>query len=477
MSKYGQAFKYHTLGYSVMPLRADKRPSLKSWVELQTTPWTDEKVMEYWEKHKDANVGILTGKISGITVIDIDTSGSTNPVPLDTFPQTYTVKTPSGGYHLYYQYTDAIRQTAKSFPQFPNVDIRNDGGYVVAPPSVCDYVKDGKNITGTYEVERDVPIVPFPIHLFPESKRVRKLSEKIGVTAGSRNDAIASFIGQLLHSSKESDWESEVWPSVERANKTYVPPLSPDELRTTYESIRRKELERRAALIVSPIQFEDSNALVHVRKNGNGMPYKDMANVLIVLSEHPYYKGTLRYNEFRQEIEYRGKPLEDDDLFKIQFFMQTDAQLSGISKDAVYAAVHHCAYQNRYDEAQDWMKTLVWDGTPRLAQWVHRAVGVENDEYHAGIGAQWFMGIVRRIMAPGSTFDYVLVLVGKQGIGKTSLFRILGGPWYKSYTGAIDNKDFYLALRGAMIVDLDEGAALNRSDAIKIKSIITETCD
>jgi predicted P-loop ATPase len=87
------------------------------------------------------------------------------------------------------------------------------------------------------------------------------------------------------------------------------------------------------------------------------------------------------------------------------------------------------------------------------------------------------MGMIRRIMEPGCTFDYVLLLVGKQGIGKTSFFRLIGGPWYKSYTGALDNKDFYLALRGAAIVDLDEGAALYQSEAIKIKSIITETHD
>lgn len=131
MSLYAKALAYQEAGFSVIPLKKDKKPLLSSWLEFQKTPATAEVIEEWWLRYPDANVGIVTGKISGITVIDIDTKGET-VVPLDTFPQTYTVKTPSGGYHLYYQYDPEIKQTANTYPQFPHVDIRNDGGYVVA---------------------------------------------------------------------------------------------------------------------------------------------------------------------------------------------------------------------------------------------------------------------------------------------------------------------------------------------------------
>lgn len=216
---------------------------------------------------------------------------------------------------------------------------------------------------------------------------------------------------------------------------------------------------------------------IKLRRNGANVPYKDMANVGIVLETHPYYKGTIKYNTFKQEIEYNGKPLEDSDLAKIQHFMQTDAGLPGISGDAIFSAIVHYARKNSYDEAQDWLKAQEWDNTPRLASWLNSATGLPDDEYHRGVGSQWFMGMIQRIMKPGSIFDYMLVVTGDQGLGKTSMFRIIGGKWYKSYTGAIDNKDFYLALRGAVIIDLDEGATLYKSEAIKIKSIITETHD
>lgn len=471
---FSSAFSLAVKGYSVMPVGPDKKPLLKTWRPYQTKAAQEEEITDWWNEHPQANVGIITGKISGITVIDIDTHKG-GGVSLDAFPRTYTVKTGNGGYHLYYKYEAGLSISANAYPQFPNVDIRSDGGYVIAPPSVTKY--NGKG--GAYKVERDIPLAPFPAKLFGAKRAKRTMSTLTGVCAGGRNDSIASFIGKLLRAEEEKEWGKSVWPAVQRANATYHPPLPANELKTTFDSIVTKEKARRAALIASPIRVEDldEDIFIPVRKNGAGVPYKDVVNALSVLQHHPYYKGAIRYNIFRQEIEFDGKPLEEGDLLKTQVFMQRSAHLPTISKDTVYSAISHYANENQYDEAQEWVKSLKWDGKKRLISWLHSATGVANDKYHQGIGSQWFLGMIRRIMHPGCAFDYVLVMVGAQGIGKTSLFRILGGPWYKSYTGAIDNKDFYLALRGAMIVDLDEGAALYRSEAIKIKSIITDTHD
>lgn len=467
-----QAFAYHVKGYNVLPVGDDKRPVVKQWKKWQTETQSDEQVLEWFTIANIYNVAIITGKISGITVIDIDNKNGTEHAEemLKKFPETYTVRTPSGGYHLYYQYVEGFTVSANAYPQFPNVDIRGDQGFVVAPPS--------KLPNGQYEVVSNIALTPFPVHLFPSKKPKKSLTEMTTATKGKRNDTLASYAGMLLQARPESEWYTEVLPAVERTNLTYNPPLPPDEVKTVFESIVKKERQRRSELVVSPIQIAGEKVgEMRIRKNGNKMAYQTMANVMAVLEAHPYYKDTIKYNDFKQEIEYNGKSLEDADIVKIQHFMQTETELHSISRDAVYSAIVHYAYRNKYDEAQEWLMSLKWDKKPRLAHWLHHSLGVADGPYHQGIGAQWLMGVVRRIMDPGCIFDYMLVIVGPQGAGKTSLFRIIGGKWYKSYTGAIDNKDFYLALRGALIIDLDEGATLYRSEAIKIKSIITETHD
>lgn len=472
-----QAFAYHVAGYSVIPLRKDKKPALASWKKYQTTYATDYEIIA-WFENTQHQIGIVTGKLSGITVIDIDNKGEGGQVRADAllkkFPHTRTVRTPSGGYHLIYQYAEGFTVSANAYPAFPNVDIRGDTGYIMAAPSITD--------KGQYTILHDIAPTLFPVHLFPHTKTKRKLSDTVAVTKGGRNDSIASAIGRLLRAEqKESEWYTEVWGAIEHMNKTYSPPLSQDELKTTFDSIVRKEKEQRAKLL-SPLQLEVANddgtpASIPLRKSASNVPFKDMANAYIVLENHPYYKNAIKYNTFTHDIEYNGKPLEDADINKMQYFMQTQIGLHGISTDVVFSAVVHYAQKNSYDEAQDWLTSLVWDQASRLQTWLPRATGVDNDAYHQSIGSQWMMGIVQRIMKPGSIWDYLLVLVGAQGLGKTSLFRIIGGKWYKSFTGSVDNKDFFLTLRGAIIIDLDEGATLYRSEAIKIKSIITQTED
>jgi putative DNA primase/helicase len=177
------------------------------------------------------------------------------------------------------------------------------------------------------------------------------------------------------------------------------------------------------------------------------------------------------------EIEINGREMTEEDVFKAQHFLQNDVDLPGITKTIVYEALQHHAFNNKYDEALEWLQGLEWDGTPRLTMWLARACGVPETQYYQAIGSQWMLGMVKRLVYPGSVFDHVLTMVGRQGLGKTSIFRIIGGDWYKSHTESVDNKDFFLKLRGACLIDLDEGATMNKSESIKIKSVITETVD
>jgi len=240
---FTEAFRLMVAGFSVIPCRKDKTPLISSVIPFRTIPADENQITKWWTDWPEACIGIITGRISGITVIDVDTykPGAVDP---GVFPETFTVRTGQGGLQLYYQYQEGFTISANKYEEYPHMDMRSDGGYVIAPPSVTDFIKDGKKAGGAYSVVKNIPFAPFPLGMFSK-KKARKLMSQIGVPDGARNDSIASFIGRVLRTAKENEWETDVWPAVQIANRTYMPPLDDVKLRSTFESISRKEKESR----------------------------------------------------------------------------------------------------------------------------------------------------------------------------------------------------------------------------------------
>lgn len=108
-----------------------------SWKEYQQRHASEEEVRSWFRKHPHANVGIVTGEISGLVVLDIDgKEGLENLAALNfEIPETFMVETGGGGQHHYFAYPPGgLSNSASKIA--PKVDIRADGGFVVAPPSM-----------------------------------------------------------------------------------------------------------------------------------------------------------------------------------------------------------------------------------------------------------------------------------------------------------------------------------------------------
>ncbi len=122
------ARQYVALGLSVIPLRArDKRPA-RAWEEFQKRVVTDPEIASWqWP-----NIGIVTGAVSGVIVLDVDSADGEAELTRNGVPETPCAKT-SNGRHLYFKHPGG---TVSNFvKRLPGLDLRGDGGYVVAPPS------------------------------------------------------------------------------------------------------------------------------------------------------------------------------------------------------------------------------------------------------------------------------------------------------------------------------------------------------
>jgi len=132
------ALAYASLGWPVFPVRPlQKIPQIKSWPEKATTD--PEQIREWWKRFPKANIGIVTGRRSGLVVVDIDPKNGGDyhdfRSEFGNF-DTPIACTPSGGLHLYF--TLPIHTELQSRHDGclgPGVDFQAEGAYVVAPPS------------------------------------------------------------------------------------------------------------------------------------------------------------------------------------------------------------------------------------------------------------------------------------------------------------------------------------------------------
>ncbi|BAQ16082.1 bifunctional DNA primase/polymerase [Methyloceanibacter caenitepidi] len=131
-------------GLRVFPLQPNgKRPAIEGWQREATSD--AEKINSWWRgEFADSNIGIATG--SGLLVIDADCKGGRPGLPsldmldMEGLPESFRVRTPSGGLHVYLTYDPAneIRGGADCLEGYPGIDIRAEGGLVVGPGSTID---------------------------------------------------------------------------------------------------------------------------------------------------------------------------------------------------------------------------------------------------------------------------------------------------------------------------------------------------
>lgn len=266
-------------GWSVIPVGRNKKPVI-DWKRFQTTRATKDEVVSWFEKNPHLGLGVVTGQISGIVVIDIDPRHGGNDKDFRGLT-TIESQTGGGGWHFYFKYEDGIENKAGIRE---GIDVRGEGGYVVVPPSGHESGKNYEWINNP----KHTSILPLPDFVKKwiggnGSKTENKTAEIIkGVSEGQRNDSAASMAGKLLVRFPPENWESEAWPLLQGWNKNNIPPLPGDELRSVFDSIKEDEAKKEkkkgtvALQIVEKIEeesivfFHDQNKEGFAATNGDG---------------------------------------------------------------------------------------------------------------------------------------------------------------------------------------------------------------
>jgi len=217
-----------------------------------------------------------------------------------------------------------------------------------------------------------------------------------------------------------------------------------------------------------------------------GLPAKTIDNVLIILENDPLLKGKLAFDEFAN----RGMALgafpwdkrterrvwEDSDDAGILHYLEHVHKIQ-IADKRLYAAMTLCSHRNKFNDVQEYLTNLQWDGIRRVDTLLIVYLGADDNVYTRAVIRKSLAAAVARAMTPGVKYDYMPIFSGRQGLGKSTFLRLLGRRWYSDSLQTFEGKDAAEMIQGIWINELGELNGLSRSETNAVKQFLSRTED
>jgi predicted P-loop ATPase len=211
-----------------------------------------------------------------------------------------------------------------------------------------------------------------------------------------------------------------------------------------------------------------------------------LANAATKLRISPEWKDVLAYNEFSSRTVTRkttpwqksvGTEWTDFDDSKFCEWLQQNNV--GVRTNIAAEAVQIVAQENPFHPVRDYLKGVIWDGTPRIEMFLATYFGTQDSPYTRAVGQCWLRSAVARAMRPGCQADYTLLLLGKQGLMKSQALKALAVnfEWFTDHISDVTRKDAREEIRGLWIVELAELEKIKGRQMDAVKAFLTSQVD
>ena len=222
--------------------------------------------------------------------------------------------------------------------------------------------------------------------------------------------------------------------------------------------------------------------------NEKGAVTQSISNSVKVLRHDPILKGAIAVDLLTRSLNAKNalpwKPIKkpaawtDEDDAALRHYAEIAYNLK--RREDMNDAIQIISQENSYHPIRDYFDSLTWDGVPRIETALIDFLGVEDTLYTREISRKWFSAGAARIRNPGVKFDYMLILVGGQGVGKSQFFaRVARNPaWFSDSMSKFDNsKESMEQLAGKWIIELGELSALKKYEVEHVKVFLSKQVD
>ena len=456
-------------------------------------------IRAWWKRYPDASIGIATGSASNLLVIDedVDEDKGLNGVhemqlwesDNGELPETVRAITGRGGAHLYFHYVG--KDLGNRAGVIEGVDVRGEGGYIIAPPSI--------HPNGTqYEWECD----PEETELSDIDDTVKKLlaltkktpGQKFKlpkrIESGQRNATLYRFACSLQ---AQGLTDEAITAAVMAENDVRcTEPLSEEEVNQIIGSALSKA--KGELKVIEQANYPQREPQFTCVLDKDGVPTDKIAQTIKNAEEAIMYDpdlyGRLRFNELSYSPNVYGnvpwkigsgwRDWTNADDSNLRSYIEAKYGLK--NKDKIMDALNNVIHRQTINPVKEMLETahVTWDGNKHVENLLTRFVGAEKTPYNVEVMHRYMLGAVKRIYEPGCKFDYMLILVGEQGHYKSSFLKFLAvnEEWFADNFNTLDGDKAFEKLRGMWIVEMSELQATKRAkDVESIKAFITSTTD
>lgn len=222
-----------------------------------------------------------------------------------------------------------------------------------------------------------------------------------------------------------------------------------------------------------------------LQRNQNGQIKNTIDNILLILKGDPLLKDKFALNEFANRGEVLGalpwdksscrRLWTDTDNNGMYWYLEKVYGITGRGNIDSALDVHSSLH--KFNEVQNYINSLRWDGKPRLDSLLIDYLGAEDCAYTRAVTRKAFTAAVARAMHPGCKFDNMLILAGPQGIGKSTLLDRMSRGWFNDSIRTFEGKEASELLQGVWLVEVAELDAFRRTDIARIKQFLSLRAD
>jgi len=539
LNKHELAMRFHRLGLYTFPVRYVKDGNGK-FSKKPVVKWRDAELpnnaIAYQEygvrldaRYLVVDVDIKDGKKGNDTWWKM-VSLLKDPSMVNKHAERLICGTMSGGTHHFFKLPPGTR-IKKKVDGFPDIDFLSEGAYIVGPGTNFgtgmpyaivsgaiddDYIPDCPEEWLVYIVQRETELRVEAKDFTNTSAALRQFrdycaSAPAAVEYHNGNDTTY----KVACTARDLGIDDEhcfkiMW---EVYNPRCHPPWDAAGIETVIQNAYAYAKgaaggQDYSELLLTEAAQEDLNDSVEEGGykwdyNRNGMPRANNENNVICYltakNKGDFQNevwGAFRYNAFTESVEYSIAPpwynpqtaaksgkidvpkyITPDEIGKLKHYLFQKYGYNA-ERQTIRHAVDFVARQYKYHPIRSWLRSLVWDGIPRLDDWLIAYCGAPDTPYVRAVGPKVLIGAVARIMDPGCKMDYTLILEGDQGVGKSTVCQILGvrPEWFASMRPDID-KDARQVLSTKWIVEYAEIDALGQREASQVKAYMTTSVD